>query len=295
MNKKVSFLIFLSLIFILCACGAEKSEVKTMPGSYLLSTSFEVNGRQGIAAENGFYYVSGSTTLTKYDNDLNVVAENDDPFSEGYEKEVNHIGDIDVYHGEIYCGVELFLDGVAKNIQIAIYDGETLKLKRTFNFEEESGQTECSGIAVNPDTKTVWMCSWADGESGRYLYKYDLESGKYLGKVHLHPVPQWIQGVAYFDGAFYVTADDGDADFDEPDHIYKLVIGENATHAKIEEEKTLDDVIRQGEIEGLSFDRENGKLLVLYNRGARIILGMPSGFYEGYDHEIHEVFVYDVK
>ena len=285
----------LSLLFILCACGAEKSEVNNMPKTYTLNNSFEVAGRQGIAAENGFYYVSGSTTLTKYDKNWKIILENDDPFSEGYEKEVNHIGDIDVFGGEIYCGVELFLDGVAKNIQIAIYDAETLKLKRTFNFEEESGQTECSGIAVDPDTGTVWMCSWADGESGRYLYKYDLESGKYLGKIHLHPVPQWIQGVAYHDGALFVTADDGDADLDEPDHIYKLVIEEGATEAKIEEEKVLDDVTRQGEIEGLSFDDESGRLLVLYNRGARIILGMPSGFYDGYDHEIHEVFVYDVN
>ena len=285
----------LSLLFILCACGAEKSEVNNMPKTYTLNNSFEVAGRQGIAAENGFYYVSGSTTLTKYDKNWKIILENDDPFSEGYEKEVNHIGDIDVFGGEIYCGVELFLDGVAKNIQIAIYDAETLKLKRTFNFEEESGQTECSGIAVDPDTGTVWMCSWADGESGRYLYKYDLESGKYLGKIHLHPVPQWIQGVAYHDGAFFVTADDGDADHDEPDHIYKLVIEEGATEAKIEEEKVLDDVTRQGEIEGLSFDDESGRILVLYNRGARIILGMPSGFYDGYDHEIHEVFVYDVN
>ena len=28
---------------------------------------------------------------------------------------------------------------------------------------------------------------------------------------------------------------------------------------------------------------------------ATAILGMPSGFYEGYDHEIHEVYVYNLK
>lgn len=49
---------------------------------------------------------------------------------------------------------------------------------------------------------------------------------------------------------------------------------------------------RQGEIEGLTFDKESGRLLVLYNRGARIVLGMPKGFYEGYDREISEVFSY---
>jgi len=54
-------------------------------------------------------------------------------------------------------------------------------------------------------------------------------------------------------------------------------------------------VTRQGEIEGLSFDRANGTFLLLYNRGARIIAGMPSGFYDGYDEEIHEVYLYRMR
>jgi hypothetical protein len=36
------------------------------------------------------------------------------------------------------------------------------------------------------------------------------------------------------------------------------------------------------------------QLLLLYNRGARIVLGMPKGFYEGYDREISEVFSYRI-
>lgn len=32
---------------------------------------------------------------------------------------------------------------------------------------------------------------------------------------------------------------------------------------------------------------------MLYNRGARIVLGMPKGLYEGYSEEIHEVFEFD--
>ena len=31
---------------------------------------------------------------------------------------------------------------------------------------------------------------------------------------------------------------------------------------------------------------------ISYNRGAIIVKGMPTGFYDGYDKEIHEVFVY---
>ena len=69
--------------------------------SYKLYRVYEVNGRQGICKENDFYYVSGSTTLSKYDKDFNLILLNDNPF-EGYDIEVNHIGDIDIYNNELY-------------------------------------------------------------------------------------------------------------------------------------------------------------------------------------------------
>lgn len=259
--------------------------------TYTLKGSVEVDGRQGVCAEGGTYWVSGSKTLAKYDKDWKLVSKNDNPF-EGYEIEVNHIGDIDVYNNELYVGAEYFMDGVGKNIQIAVYDADTLKLKRTFPFEESSGQLECSGIAIDTDKKIVWMCSWVGEESGRYLYKYDLATGKYLGKVHMQMPPQWIQGIAYYKGSIYITADDGTADDKEPDHLYRTQIKDGDTSCIVTLERTFDDVTLQGEIEGLTFDRSNNSLLLLYNRGARIVLGMPKGFYEGYDREISEVFIY---
>ncbi|HBE15159.1 MAG TPA: hypothetical protein DCY72_02775 [Ruminococcaceae bacterium] len=262
--------------------------------SYTLKGSHEVKGRQGVCSEGDYYWVSGSTTLAKYDKDWNLIKINEEPFK-GYDIEVNHIADIDVYNNELYIGAEYFMDGVGKNIQVAVYDGDTLELKRTFPFEAESGQLECSGIAVNPDNGTVWMCSWVGEESGRYLYGYDLKTGKYQGKVHMQMPPQWLQGIAYYDGYFYMTADDGTADDKEPDHLYRTKINEGATSCIVTLERTFDDVTLQGEIEGLTFDHATKQLLLLYNRGARIVLGMPKGFYDGYDKEISEVFVYDMK
>ena len=303
MKKRIYLITVASVLLVsaLAGCGKTADKPADKPAekpaeerSYKLLSSNEVAGRQGVASEGDYYYVSGSTTLTKYDKDWNVIAENTKPFDKGYEREVNHIGDIDVYNNEIYCGVELFLDGEASNIQIAIYDIDTLELKRTFNFEPQSGQTECSGIAVNPDNGTVIMCSWAMDETGEYLYRYDLESGAYMDKIKMDPAPKLIQGIAYNDGAYYITSDDGDADNDKCDHVYKTVIGDKDTECTVTEEKALEDVTRQGEIEGLTFDKDKKQMLVLYNRGARIILGMPSGFYEGYDHEIHEVFAYEL-
>lgn len=291
--KKIIFLILLVLLLSSCSKSKEGFSNYLPKYNYTLKEVHEVNGRQGICFDGTYYYVSGSTTLTKYDKDWNLVLENDKPF-EGYQLEVNHIGDIDVYNDELYLGVEYFDDGVGKNIQVAVYDANTLKLKRVFPFNSETGQIECSGIAVDYDSKYVYMCSWVDHQSSSYLYRYDLNTGEYLGRIHLQPYPQWMQGVAYYDNSLYVTCDDGDAEDSDPDHMYRIIL-KNDVSGTVVLEKTFDDVILQGEIEGLYFDKTNKQFLLLYNRGARIINGMPTGFYDSYTKEIHEVFVYDIK
>ena len=58
---------------------------------------------------------------------------------------------------------------------------------------------------------------------------------------------------------------------------------------------TTDAFRRAGEIEGLCVNPEAGGIVVLSNRGARIVLGMPKGFYDGYDREIHELYVFREK
>ena len=257
---------------------------------YTLVGTFEVKGRQGVCTDGEFYYVSGSKALYKYDKKGNLLQTNETPF-EGYSIPSNHIGDIDVFDGEIFVSAENFMDGVGKDIQIAIHDAKTLKLKRTFRFEPSSGQEEVSGITVDPDKRSVWMCSWVGEESGRYLYEYSLDSGKFLRKVHLQPVPQWVQGVFYWKGNLYLTADDGTADLEEPDHLYRVNITDKS-YASVVQEKTFTEVKKQGEIEGLTMDPKTGELLVHFNRGARIVLGMGKGLYPGYDREISEVYRY---
>ena len=288
MRKKTTLLLGLIALIFLYGCG------KTTPVfKYELAEVHPVAGRQGVCTEGEYYWVSGSGTLAKYDSSWNLIAENTDPF-QGYTLEVNHIGDIDVYNNELYLGVEYFMDGEGKNIQVAVYDGDTLKLKRVFPFRSDTGQMECSGIAVDADSRTVYMTSWIDDKSSEYLYMYDLDTGDYRGKLKMQPGPKWLQGIAYYDGSLYVTSDDGDADENAPDHLYRVDVSKNKQTGIVSQEKAFDDVTRQGEIEGLTFDADHGQLLLLYNRGAKIVAGMPTGFYEGYSEEIHEVFVYDI-
>lgn len=290
MNKKVLILFSIILVLILGGC----SMMLEPASKYELKETHPVAGRQGVCTENGYYWVSGSDTLTKYDSNWNQIKQNKKPFH-GYKRKVNHIGDIDVYNNELYLGVEYFMDGEGKNIQVAVYDGDSLKLKRVFPFRPDTGQQECSGIAVDPDSKTVYMTSWIDDESSEYLYMYDLDNGDYKGKLKMHPAPKWLQGIAYHKGHLYVTCDDGNADKKEPDHMYKVDTDSSGKTGTVTLEKTFTDVIRQGEIEGLTFDSENSRFLLLYNRGAKIVAGMPTGFYKGYTEEKHEVYVYDMK
>jgi len=269
---------------------------------YRIKTVIPVAGRQGIACDGTYYYVSDSKALYKYTKEGTLVLKNDDPFR-GLTLEANHLGDIDVWNGEIYAGIEVFLDGQGKNIQVAVYDAGTLAWKRSINWEPASGQVEVSGLAVDRQRDMVWMSDWVDS---RYLYCYDLATGKYSHKVHLRPVPWWTQGIYMVDGRMLITADDGDATFHEPDNVYIADLSHvGKTYADVKRFREMRDFRRAGEIEGISMDPATDDLLVLTNRGSRIELGMVKGYYsddridgqtvlvEDYDTELHELYVFE--
>ena len=260
------------------------------PQDYELVRVFEVEGRQGVATDGERYYVSGSTAFYVYSKDGELLASNEEPFVD-LEKPANHIGDISVHDGELFAGVEWFVDGRGQDIQIAVYDAATLRYKRAVSWDPGSGQVEVSALAVDAANGLVWMTDWVDG---RYLYRYDMATETYAGKLHLRPVPQWQQGIAAFDGSLYITADDGDAEDDEVDNLWRVAFEPSATAAYVTHEKAFVEFRRVGEIEGIDFDPEAGEMVVLANRGKRIVLGMPTGLYPGYEREIHELYVYRV-
>jgi len=280
----------MSIPFAICANAS--SEYEGGLYSYQLAKIIQVPGRQGVATDGTYYYVSGSRALYKCDKSGEVILENKEPFKTFPEEAVcNHIGDIDYYNGELYIGAEEFKEGRGFNIQIAIYDAETLEYKRSIPFDEKSGQIEVCAITVDPIRKIAWMADWCNG---RYLYQYDLTTGTYIGKLHLQPVPQYQQGVYYYDRHLFITADDGDANYWEPDHMYRVNADPAATCGLVELEKVFNEFTRAGEIEGLCVDPKTGQLLVLFNRGTKVVEGMAVGFYTGYEKEIHEVYIYDI-
>lgn len=283
--------ILLPLCLLLAACSQGPH-----PSTLTLKAVIEVAGRQGVACDGKYYYVSGSTALYKYSLDGELLLSNENPFRDITEGSPapNHIGDIDVFEGEIYAGCEYFMDGQGQNIQTAVYDAQTLQYKRSITWEPASGQVECCGLAVDRSRGLVWMADWVDGS---HLYCYDKASGEYLGKIALSPAPGLQQGIFCLDdGRILISSDDGDAEKEEADHLYVCFPYKEGASLKEEADVTTflttDSFRRAGEIEGLCVNPATGELVVLSNRGARIILGMPKGFYEGYDHEIHELYVF---
>ena len=81
----------------------------------------------------------------------------------------------------------------------------------------------------------------------------------------------------------------------KPDHIYRVEISDKNNEARVVLEKTLNDIRDVGEVEGLNVNPKTKQLLVHANRGKQIVLGMPKGFYPGYDREISEIYFYDMK
>ncbi len=274
-----------------CTCPPSNSNTNDdRSDGYRLLRILEVAGRQGIATDGERYFNSGSTALYVYSKDGELLGENTEPFRD-LVNPANHIGDISVHDGELFAGIEWFEDGRGTDIQIAVYDAETLHFRRSVDWSPDSGQVEVSALAVDPETGSVWMTDWVNGT---YVYRYDLATETYAAKLHLRPVPQWQQGIAAFDGSLYLTADDGDAEADEVDNLWRVSAEIGGTAAYVTHEKAFTEFRRTGEIEGIDFDREAGEMLVLANRGKRIVLGMPKGLYPGYEREIHEVYVYTI-
>lgn len=286
--KRITML--LALLALILSASVNAQTLASSGDQYRLKKILPVAGRQGIAIDADYYYVSSSTALYKYTKDGKLVAKNEDPFK-GLAKAANHFGDIDIHDGLLYTGIEWFVDGVGKDIQIATYDAKTLQYKESINFDPESGQVEVCGITIDRQRNMAWMADWVNGT---YIYRYDLTTGKYDGKVHLRPAPQYQQGVFFSDGKILISADDGDADFHETDNIYIADVSDHGqTAAYVTLFKEMKEFKRAGEIEGLSVDPTNDDFLVLTNRGSRIVLGMVKGFYPGYTEELHELYIYE--
>lgn len=223
------------LMILLAVCSFGLANAQHLGTEYRLKKVVEVPGRQGIAADKDYFYVSDTRGLYKFNRNWELVKKrvqakdaktgkfidplfnNPDPAKGG----ANHFGDIDVYDGKIYTGNEYFNLGRGVNISVDIYDANTLQYLESIPWRPESGQVEVSGVAVDRERNLVWLSDWVDS---RYVYAYSLETKQYYTKVQCRPEPYWCQGIFIVDGTMLLAADDGESTYHIADNVYKMDI-----------------------------------------------------------------------
>ncbi|SOD79485.1 hypothetical protein SAMN06272783_4896 [Serratia sp. JKS296] len=285
----VLFLMITSMVYFKTSFAVSQNAL--YPGSlycYFMSGKMTVNGRQGVASDNSYYYISGTKTLAKYDKNGMLKKLNKTPFV-GREKILNHLGGISILDDKIYAAAEWFDEREVKNLKISIYDANNLYHIKDIPLDLSSGQREGSAVAIDEDNHSLWVSSWLDDKGKSYIYEYDIDSGRYKRKVEILPYLKWIQGVSYVDGKLYITADDGDADKKQADGLYRIDLSKASVATAVLERK-FSDFNDFGEIEGVFI--KNNNLLVLANRGMKIINGIPKKPYPGYKKEVSEVYLY---
>lgn len=320
------------LILLAVCCLGTAAYAQHLGTEYRLKKVIQVPGRQGVAADKDYFYISDTRGLYKFDHNWNLVQKRVKTDKDGlfpHPELANHFGDIDVYDGKIYTGNEHFNLGRGENISVSIYDAKTLQWIEDIPWSPESGQVEVSGVAVDREQGLVWLSDWVDS---RYVYAYSLATKKYYTKMQCRPEPYWCQGIYVCDGTMLFSADDGESTYQIPDNIYKAdisgapyfglkqgtepvkkdpwnvktdakgkvvtrtgLIAAGAFARPLTLFMEMKSFRRCGEIEGLTVDPNTDDLLVLNNRGTQIILGMSQGPFkeEGYTGEIHEVYVYE--
>jgi len=221
------------LMILLAVCSFGLANAQHLGTEYRLKKVVEVPGRQGIAADKDYFYVSDTRGLYKFDRNWNLVKKRvqtkdaktgkfiDPLFNNPAKGGANHFGDIDVYDGKIYTGNEYFNLGRGVNISVDIYDANTLQYVESIPWRPESGQVEVSGVAVDRERNLVWLSDWVDS---RYVYAYSLETKQYYTKVQCRPEPYWCQGIFVVDGTMLLAADDGESTYHIADNVYKMDI-----------------------------------------------------------------------
>ena len=282
------------LVLLAVCCLGMTVSAQHLGTQYRLKKIIPVAGRQGVAIDDKYYYVSDTRVLYKYTKDGQMVMKNDKPFQKP--ELANHFGDIDVWKGEIYTGNEKFEYGRGYNIMIDIFDAETLQYKRSLPWAPESGQVECSGLAVDRERNMVWISDWVDS---RYVYftSDDGESTFHIAdNIYIADISE-LPYTGLVDGTEVVKDTPFSVQLDKKGNVVKrtgkIAGGAKAGYVKLFREMT--DFKRAGEIEGLAIDPTNDDLVVLNNRGTQIILGMSQGPFkeEGYTGEVHELYIYE--
>ena len=231
-----------------------------------------LNGKQGIAMDNAFFYVSDNNKLIKYDKNWNLIKEIDNVSD--YFTQVDgthHIGDIEVYDNLIFTVGENFSGSVGTAIELGIFNTDLQWVLTRNIYPEAHGIQEVSGITLDVNKKIMWISSWCDGDSGQYLYAYSYPNFSFIRKIKTNPWVQKIQGIKFYKDFIFASCDDNNpwsGDHVEKDHLYRI----NLKTGKACLEHTFNEFSDNKETEGLTIDTKTGYFLIMQNINGNGIL-----------------------
>lgn len=205
---------------------ATTSQTMSLTGSsggsanYLNATrvSVALNHHQGVEwnPANGHFYCFDSDQITHYDQNWNLVQDRNGGVNSevttytGALKAINHTGDGCIARGELYTTPEKYTNSPYDNQFIAVYDLDTLALKRVYDIRYQANGTyghEISSISFNPADGFFYITDYTDTAGG--IHKYDLvadsETVVYQGEIILETGLGSKQGIAIMDGYMYLS------------------------------------------------------------------------------------------
>lgn len=203
MHVSTTRLLGLGLVALAVASSTQAQNTPPTLTPPLVAVS-PVKATQGYATDGSVHYMFSTNEIAAYDKDWQPLWSNKTPF-EGMPAGPGHVGDGDVYQGDIYAPVEAY-NSCDDNTQqrIAIYDAKDGAFKR---FIDLSGYGhEVSSVTVVPSTQTMVVSSFCDAYR---VYPYDLKTMKPLDPIALSSPITKIQGIAWSEqrGQFAITSD----------------------------------------------------------------------------------------
>lgn len=149
---------------------------------------------QGYTFDGNNHYIIGTNRITKYDNNYNIIVDNNN--AQSGILGVDHLGDGVYLNGYLYIVAETYPQ--LTGMQIAKYDATNLKLVTTYDVSAQGH--ECSSIAT--DGTYFYISSYNDGTK---IWKYSL-TGNYIGYTTISsPFTNNIQGISFYQDYFYIT------------------------------------------------------------------------------------------
>jgi hypothetical protein len=163
---------------------------------------------QGAATDGVSWFFSGTGTIEKTDLAYNKLSSATIPLALYLTKKSDHIGDIDVYAGQVYAPLEDGQNGY-QNPLVLQFDTQTLSTGTEWDISNTVQTAGVPWVAVDAARGFFYLAEW---DPTSELHRYALGTGAQQSSLALTmPAGQTlgrIQGAKVYEGALYLACDD---------------------------------------------------------------------------------------